>query len=64
MIYTVVMPSGRILLDKGSSKEFDQWLNENRCYLIQQSKRRHATSKTAPDELVVTVILYQGKRRR
>lgn len=64
MIYTVVNPSGRILLDKGSAVEFDEWLNNNRCYIIQQSKRRHAYRPTAPDELVVTVILYKAPRRR
>lgn len=64
MIYTVVTPSGQILLDKGSAAEFDAWMNENRLHVISQCKRRHARYSTAPDELYCVVILYRGKRRR
>lgn len=47
-----------------SALEFDSWLNNHRCFTIVQSKRRHATSETAPDELVVVVTLYRAPRRR
>lgn len=64
MIYTVVTPGGQILLDKADHAEFDSWLNNNRCYIVVQSKRRHARYHNAPDELVLVVAIYHGPRRR